>query len=235
MGASSEHPGSARAERREGATRPVRIAAHDVQLGGELVLPPDAVAIVVFVAGGGQASTRNHDIAAALQRDGFATLVCDLLTVREELADRLSDAYSLNITLLAARLATITRWCAARSELSELPLGYFAVGTGAAAALAAAAQHDHVLGIVARGGRPDLAGDALPEVTAATLFIAGGLDRHTMVANRVARERMRRARTELAIIPGAGPFFEERNAVAEVSRLASDWFRAALVVPSIAS
>jgi putative phosphoribosyl transferase len=170
-----------------------------------------------------------------MQNEGFATLLFDLLTPREEANDRLTDAYSGNVPFLSSRLMAATDWATSQSDIGDLPVGYFAAGVGAAAALVAATRRESVQCIVSRGGRPDLAGDALADVTAATLFIMGGMDRQVLVANRGARERMRRAKTELSIIPGAGHLCEERGVLEEGARLAADWFRMHLGTPWVAT
>lgn len=212
---------------RELEVRTVRIGVRDAHLGGDLCIPGDPAGLILFVHASGSSRThpRTREIATVLQREGFATLLFDLLTVREEASDRLTDAYRFNIPLLTARLVAVTDWVAVQHDVQDLAVGYFAAGPGAAVALTAAARRETVQSVVSRGGQPDLAGDALAEVTAATLFIVGGLDRQLLVANRGARERMRRARTELAIIPGAGHLCEEREVLEDATRLAADWFR----------
>lgn len=226
-----EQPGTGGA--RDPEIRAVRINCGDVQLTGDLAVPGDAAGLVLFAhgTGSGRMNTRNRDFASLLQREGFATLLFDLLTAREEANDRLTDAYRFDIPLLASRLVAVTDWAGGQHDVSDLPIGYFGAATGSAAALVAASQREHVQCIVSRGGQPDLAGEALGLVGAATLFIVGGMDRQMLVANRGARERMRHAKTELAIIPGAGHLCEERGILEEAGRLASDWFRTWLVAP----
>lgn len=215
--------------------RTVRIGVRDAHLAGDLCLTPgsDPAGLIIFVhaSGSSRAQPGAREIAAVLQREGFATLLLDLLTAREEANDRLTDAYRFNIPLLTTRLVAVTDWVAAQPDLQDLAVGYFGAGPGAAVALTAAARRETVQSVVSRGGQPDLAGDALADVTAATLFIVGGLDRQVLVANRDARERMRRARTELAIIPGAGHLCEEPDIVEHCARLAADWFRTYLGTP----
>lgn len=222
---------------RDPEVRVVRIKAGDAQLTGDLSVPGDAAGLVLFAhgTGTGRLQPRNRDIAAILQREGFATLLFDLLTPREEANDRLTDAYRFDVPLLAARLVAATDWVATQDDIGGLPAGYFGAETGSAAALVAASQRDTVQCVVSRGGQPDLAGEALSTVTAATLFIVGGLDRQVLVANRGARERMRNARTELAIIPGAGHLCEERGMLEEAARLAGDWFKTYMVAPWLAT
>lgn len=217
--------------------RVVRIAAGDTHLMGDLSIPSDAAGLVLFSHGSGSSrmQPRTRDLAARLQHEGFATLLFDLLTPREEANDRLTDAYSANVPFLSSRLMAATDWAASQADVAELPVGYFAAGVGAAAALVASTRREGVQCIVSRGGRPDLAGDALADVTAATLFIMGGMDRQVLVANRGARERMRRAKTELSIIPGADHLCEERGILEEGARLATDWFKAHLVTPWVAT
>ena len=140
-----------------------------------LGVPTDAVGLVVFAhgSGSGRLSPRNNRVAASLRDAGLATLLLDLLTPEEE-RDR---ANVFDIALLASRLSYATDWSIAAPETAHLPIGYFGASTGAGAALVAAAEPRPVVkAVVSRGGRPDMAGDALPRVVAPTLLIVGGLD-----------------------------------------------------------
>jgi putative phosphoribosyl transferase len=209
-------------------TRTLHIPSPGGVLTGDLTVPRDANGLVIFAHGSGSSrlSPRNRDVAAALQRQGFATLLFDLLTPREEAVDRLTGEYRFDIPRLSTRLIAVTDWVAGRDDLHGLPIGYFGASTGAAAALrAAAARSDIVRAVVSRGGRPDLAGPALEHVAAPTLLIVGGLDREVFTLNRAARERMRQAGVDLYIVPGATHLFEEPGALDEVTRVAADWFR----------
>jgi dienelactone hydrolase len=200
-------------------------AGRGVTLNGDLAVPPQARGIVAFAHGSGSSrlSPRNREVARALNAAGFATLLLDLLTEDEE-RDR---ANVFDIPLLASRLVGASDWLAARGELAELSLGYFGASTGAAAALAAAAELGERVGaVVSRGGRPDLAPD-LAAVRAPTLLIVGSDDREVLELNRQAQRQLRCA-NELAVIPGATHLFQEPGALEQVSRLAIDWFRSRL-------
>jgi dienelactone hydrolase len=161
-------------------------------------------------------------VAETLQSDGLATLLLDLLTAEEESRDRRDGSLRFDVALLASRLRAATVWAA--GVLPALPLGYFGASTGAAAALlAAAAEPDRVRAVVSRGGRPDLADDALSRVKAPTLLLVGGNDPLVLDLNRQALARLR-ALAELRVIPRATHLFEEPGTLAAVARAASDWF-----------
>ncbi len=199
----------------------LEIPPHD--LGAFLGVPPEPVGLVIFAHGSGSSrfSPRNGFVARELRTAGFATLLFDLLTAEESL-DR---ARVFDITLLAERLLEAVDWARRRPELASLPIGLFGASTGAAAALVAAAEEPEVVrAVVSRGGRPDLAGPALPKVRAPTLLIVGGHDTVVLELNRLARRRMA-APVELAVVPGAGHLFEEPGALERVVELARDWFR----------
>jgi putative phosphoribosyl transferase len=199
--------------------------APGLELAGELSLPGAARGLVAFAHGSGSSrmSPRNRLVAQALAGAGFATLLFDLLTQREE-ADR---ANVFDIPLLAERLVAASSWLARRDDVGTLPFGYFGASTGAAAALGAAARlGDRVGAVVSRGGRPDLAPD-LGAVRAPTLLIVGGADLQVLELNRRAQAQMR-CPVELAIVPAAGHLFEEPGALEQVSQLAIDWFAARL-------
>lgn len=212
--------------RAEGAhrtgTQEVRITLSDAELVGDLTLPEGARGVVLFAHGSGSSrhSPRNRQVASYLSASGdFGTLLFDLLTPAEDTV----YATRFDIALLARRLDAVTSWLIGRRGLGDLTLGYFGASTGAAAALAAAGTRGDVAAVVSRGGRPDLAGDALPHVKCPTLLIVGGADRQVIELNREAMERMT-APVEIAIVPGATHLFEEPGALEEVSRLAQLWF-----------
>jgi dienelactone hydrolase len=189
---------------------------------GALGLPASAQGLVLFAHGSGSSrlSPRNTYVARVLQEAGFATLLFDLLTERE---DRVYEA-RFDISLLAQRLSGATDWARGQATIKALPLGYFGASTGAAAALvAAAAQGEGVRAVVSRGGRPDLAMAALPRVSAATLLIVGGNDDIVIDLNRQAAAHLR-AVHELAIVPGASHLFEEPGTLEHVAQLAAQWF-----------
>ncbi|HET7398200.1 MAG TPA: phosphoribosyltransferase family protein [Intrasporangium sp.] len=201
----------------------VVVPADGHQLGAHLAVPGHPTGMVLFAHGSGSSrhSRRNRFVAGALNEAGIGTLLLDLLTQGEE-DDR---ATVFDIPLLAGRLLAATDWVATQPRLASLPIGYFGASTGAGAALVAAADAGRrVFAVVSRGGRPDLAGDRLPEVTAPTLLVVGGADEEVLELNRSARARLR-CPSELAVVPGATHLFEEPGALAEVSRLAGDWFR----------
>jgi pimeloyl-ACP methyl ester carboxylesterase len=205
----------------------VRIPAGAGWIEGEFNLPAPACGIVLFAHGSGSSrkSPRNQFVAASLQESGLGTLLMDLLTQEEELADLERGHLRFDIPFLADRLRAATLWLQARPEARGLPLGYFGASTGAAAALVAAADvEDPVKAIVSRGGRPDLAGDALERVKAPTLLIVGSRDPDVLALNRAALARLGKE-SKLSVVPGASHLFEEPGTLAEVARLASAWFR----------
>jgi dienelactone hydrolase len=204
----------------------VTVKAGRVALTGDLTVPPDAGGIVVFAhgSGSGRASPRNQAVAASLVKGGFATLLFDLLTRDEEIAERHTRHLRFDIPLLADRLIGALAWVDRQDRLAMLSIGLFGASTGAAAALVAAANVRDVGAVVSRGGRPDLAGDALPRVRCPTLLIVGGTDVEVMELNRRAMRQMT-ATTSLHIVPNAGHLFEEPGALREVSDVAARWFR----------
>jgi len=209
----------------------VRIPAGPVTVMADLRVPDGARGIVIFAHGSGSSrfSTRNRRVAEYLGRRRFATLLLDLLTPDEEAMDAQTAAFRFDIGRLGPRVSAAADWTATRPDLATLPIGLFGASTGAAAALIAAAERPRLIGaVVSRGGRPDLAGDALPRVEAPTLLIVGGDDEPVIAMNREAMRRMR-AKVELAIVPGATHLFEEPGTLEEVQRLAADWFDAHLV------
>jgi putative phosphoribosyl transferase len=204
----------------------VRVRAGSITLEGELQVPEGAVGVVLFAHGSGSSrhSSRNRFVAGALQAAGLATLLIDLLTPEEEAVDQHTAHLRFDIPLLADRLVATTHWLGEDPSTREFRVGYFGASTGAGAALvAAAALPDRVGAVVSRGGRPDLAGDALPRVRAPTLFIVGGRDLAVLELNRTAMARMGSI-TRLEIVPGATHLFEEPGALETVALLARDWF-----------
>ncbi len=211
---------------RDVAETSVRVVAGTVTLEGDLTVPEGARGVVLFAHGSGSSrfSPRNRFVARTLSEAGLATLLIDLLTQEEESVDVYTAHLRFDIGLLAQRLIGATDWLVRQPGTSHLPMGYFGASTGAAAALVAAAERpDVVRAIVSRGGRPDLAGSALPRVKAPTLLIVGGDDVQVIALNRQAMAQMR-AETRLAIVPGATHLFEEPGALEQVAVLALDWF-----------
>jgi dienelactone hydrolase len=208
-------------------------------LNGDLSLPERASGIVVFAHGSGSSrlSPRNRQVAERLQRGGLGTLLFDLLTEREEAVDLHTRELRFDIAMLAARLVAVTDWIdVSIAGGQRLRVGYFGASTGAGAALVATAQRtDRVGAVVSRGGRPDLAGDALPLVRTPTLLIVGSRDVPVIRLNEQAMERMSCAK-RLEIVPGATHLFEEPGALDAVANLALAWFRRYLdphVKPSV--
>ncbi len=207
-------------------TNEVRIPAGRATLDGNLTIIDQASTLVLFVHGSGSSrhSPRNQFVARTLNEAGLATLLFDLLTPEEEEVDLYSREHRFNISLLAERLVYATKWAKQRPQMRDLRVGYFGSSTGGAAALVAAAElANEVEAIVSRGGRPDLAGDALPKVKAPTLLIVGGEDDVVIELNETARARMR-CEVKMEIVPGATHLFEEPGALQRVARLAADWF-----------
>jgi dienelactone hydrolase len=206
-------------------TRPVQIRAGAALIDGDLAVPPRALGLVVFAHGSGSSrfSRRNREVAQTLEDGGFATLLLDLLTREEEAIDLRTREYRFDIDRLGHRVVAAIDWAAGESDISELPIACFGASTGAAAALIAAAERPNgVRAVISRGGRPDLAGEALPRVQAPTLLIVGGADDVVIDLNRQAMQRMR-AHVKLQIVPGATHLFEEPGTLEQVSRLALAW------------
>ena len=204
----------------------VKIHAGRAVLSGNLSIPEGASALVLFAHGSGSShhSPRNQFVARALNDSGLATLLFDLLTRDEETIDMQTRELRFDIHLLAQRLVHATKWAKEQEQTRDLRIGYFGSSTGGAAALVAAADNSHDAGaVVSRGGRPDLAGDALPKVQAPTLLIVGGNDDIVIELNEQARDRMR-CEVKLEIVPGATHLFEEPGTLEKVAKLASDWF-----------
>jgi pimeloyl-ACP methyl ester carboxylesterase len=193
-------------------------------LPGTLTLPPQAHGVVAFAhgSGSGRFSPRNRRVAARLNDGHLATLLFDLLTEAE--ADDRRNVF--DIPLLASRLGEAIDFLRSHASTRALPIGLFGASTGAAAALLAAADRpDDISAVVSRGGRPDLAGDALPRVRAPTLLVVGGADTEVLRLNRAAARRMTCA-VDLAVVPGATHLFEEPGTLDEVQELAARWFAA---------
>jgi pimeloyl-ACP methyl ester carboxylesterase len=203
----------------------VILRTSDAGLDGEVWLPAAASGIVLFAHGSGSSrfSTRNRYVAGELLRDGIGTLLFDLLTADEEQRDNLDARLRFDIKLLTRRLVGATRWLAGEDWAQGLRCGYFGASTGAAAALAASVDCD-VQAVVSRGGRPDLAGAALPRVTAPTLLIVGSHDPDVVDLNQQALAQLH-CEARLEIVPGATHLFEEPGTLEQVARLASRWFQ----------
>ena len=204
----------------------VQIQAGVAVLSGNLTIPENAVTLVLFAHGSGSSrnSPRNQFVARTINDAGLGTLLFDLLTPGEEEIDTYTGEHRFNIGLLAERLVYATRWAKQQEGIRDLHVGYFGSSTGGGAALVAAAELPSEVGaVVSRGGRPDLAGDALPKVEAPTLLIVGGNDDIVIELNQMARDQMR-CEVKLEIVPGATHLFEEAGALERVANLASDWF-----------
>jgi putative phosphoribosyl transferase len=202
----------------------MKVRAADLE--GELTVPATALGIVVFAHGSGSTrhSPRNRYVADILNDGSLGTLLIDLLTVGEQAADRETGQLRFDIPFLANRLVAITQWLHEQPQAASLKIGYFGASTGAGAALVAAADVPRLIHtVVSRGGRPDLAGDALPRVMAPTLAIVGGNDPEVLELNRRALARMNCAKA-LHVIPGASHLFEEPGALEQVAKLARAWF-----------
>ena len=210
--------------------REVEIPVGRIRLEGSLFLPEDAAGLVIFAHGSGSSrhSSRNRFVAGKIQEAGLGTLLFDLLTPQE---DR-NYENRFDIERLTGRLETAAQWSLIEARPQRPALGLFGASTGAAAALCAAAQMgDRVQAVVPRGGRPDLAGDALRSVTAPTLLIVGQCDEVVLELNRDALDALRGAK-ELSIVAGATHLFEEPGALEEVARLATRWLKRYLAPPS---
>ena len=204
----------------------LQIPTHRAVLDGTLTVPPDASGVVLFVHGSGSSrhSPRNQFVARTLNEAGLATLLFDLLTPAEERDDWATRRHRFDIGLLSARLLEVTRWAMGEAELARLPIGYFGSSTGAAGALVSAAElGQEISAVVSRGGRPDLAGDALERVVSPTLLIVGSEDDVVIRLNEQARERLR-CETRFDVIPRATHLFDEPGTLERVAELASQWF-----------
>jgi putative phosphoribosyl transferase len=210
-----------------GQSRTEQIPSGQILLEGELLVPVGASGVVLFAHGSGSSrhSPRNQFVARTIREAGVGTLLFDLLTQEEETVDIRTRHLRFDIGLLAERLVDATSWIKRGTDTSHLKVGYFGSSTGGGAALVAAAIVGEDIGaVVSRGGRPDLAGDALPKVKSPTLLIVGGLDYPVIRMNEDAYRQLR-CEKELKIIPGATHLFEEPGTLEEVARLAADWFQ----------
>ena len=204
----------------------VYILLDEITLEGDLTIPPEARGIVLFAHGSGSSrhSPRNQSVARVLQEANLATLLVDLLTPEEEQIDIRTRHLRFDIGLLSERLVGISDWLADGLDTRDLRIGYFGASTGAAAALVAASERQHlVAAIVSRGGRPDLAKERIALVRAPTLFIVGENDEHVLDLNRNAFKRLK-VEKDLQIVLGASHLFEEQGALEEVARLSQEWF-----------
>lgn len=203
----------------------VEVPAGGSLLVGDLTVPtrPDGIVLFAHGTGSSRHSPRNRQVAAGLNRVGFATLLLDLLTEAEEREDRRTGALRFDVDLLAERLTDAVDWLGADLPTSELPVGVFGASTGAAAALIAATrQPERVAAVVSRGGRPDLAGEALAQVRVPVLLVVGGADTAVLELNQQAARQLPHA--ELAVVPGATHLFEEPGALEAVADLAAGCF-----------
>ena len=208
----------------------VSIPAGGAVLQGDLSMPSSPKGIVLFAHGSGSSrhSPRNRYVAEVLNERSLGTLLVDLLTAEEEQEDEVTAQLRFDIDLLTQRLAAIADWLARLPQVRGHEIGLFGASTGAAAALTTAAERPELVkAVVSRGGRPDLAGSKASLDRAPTLLIVGGKDTPVIQMNRDAMARMT-CKTELKIVPGATHLFEERGALAQVARLAADWFTAHL-------
>ena len=199
----------------------IQIPIDSITLEGNLTIPEEAKGIVVFAHGSGSSrfSSRNRFVAQELQKEGLGTLLFDLLTAEEERIDMVTAHLRFDIDLLA-------NWLLSNPDTKNLNIGYFGASTGAAAALIAAKEHAGVVkAVVSRGGRPDLAEKALPDVKAPTLLIVGGQDFQVIEMNQWALDRLKAEQKELKIVPGATHLFEEPGTLEEVADLAGEWFK----------
>jgi dienelactone hydrolase len=210
-----------------GTIKAVEVPVGATTLNADLRVPPGAKGLVIFAHGSGSSrfSARNRQVAEFLGERGFATLLLDLLTSDEEAIDVHTAEYRFDIARLGPRVSAAADWAATRADLgAALRIGCFGASTGAAAALIAAADRPATIAaVVSRGGRPDLAGDALRRVEAPTLLIVGGHDEPVIEMNRDAMRQMH-AHVELEIVPGATHLFEEPGTLEQVSGLAAGWF-----------
>lgn len=200
----------------------VLIPVDEIALPGELILPKDAQGIVIFSHGSGSSrlSPRNRMVAEYLHRLKFGTLLFDLLTQEED------SVYEnrFNIGFLTDRLVAVTQWLENQPDVQHCPLAYFGASTGAASALRAAAKLPQIKAVISRGGRPDLAMEALSVVKAPTLLIVGSWDEEVIALNQKALEQMRGI-AQLVLVPGATHLFEEPGKMQEVEKLAGAWLQ----------
>jgi putative phosphoribosyl transferase len=203
----------------------VRIPCGDVTLEGDLAISPKAPGLVLFVHGSGSSrhSPRNQFVADVIRKTGIGTLLFDLLTTDEEVEDSVTSRLRFDIAMLADRLIAVTRWV--NRHMPQYRIGYFGSSTGGGAALVGAAELGNLISaIVSRGGRPDLAGEALPKVLAPTLLIVGEYDDVVIRLNEGAFAELK-CQKGLSIVPRATHLFEEPGALKEVAQLAAEWFQ----------
>jgi putative phosphoribosyl transferase len=212
---------------REASVRSVEIPTDGVGLTGDLAIPPAATGVVLFAhgSGSGRHSPRNKLVARTIEASGVATLLFDLLSPEEEREDATSGHLRFDIGLLARRLAHAARFIGEHAETLHLGMGFFGASTGGAAALVAASElGPQVQAVVSRGGRPDLAGDALSRVNSPTLLIVGERDEFVLQLNRDAYARLR-CQKQIALVARATHLFGEPGALEEVASLATAWFK----------
>lgn len=204
---------------------PAEIPAGKEFLHGDLVIPANASGVVIFAhgSGGSRFNPRNRYVAEVLQKSGIGTLLIDLLTKEEEF-DSQATELRFDTPLLAERLLSATEWVEHHHDAGSLPIGFFGISTGSAATLIAALEHGRIAAIVSRGGRPDLADDALSRIAVPTLFIVGGEDSRIVILNLEAYELLPGPK-KFEVIPGAGHLFEEPGKLEHVANLSKKWFR----------
>ena len=215
----------------KGINKCIRIPADDVFLLGDLQIPEESVALVVFAYGSGRSrnNPRNRHIARIFRSCGIGTLLCELLTEEEEVEDEATEKYRHDAKLLAKRLVEVTRWAASEPGIKNLPMGYFGACAGGAAALIAAARMKSKVGaVVSRGGRMDLAIKALPRVKCPTLLIVGGNDTVGLELNREALPRLTCPK-RMVEVTGASHLFGEPGKLEEMAELSAGWFHLHLV------
>ena len=195
-------------------------------LRGDLLVPEDAAGLVIFAhgSGSGRLSPRNQFVAEVIRRRNIGTLLFDLLTEEEESVDIYTRHLRFDVSLLAERLVAVAKWTAQQQDTDGLPKGFFGASTGAGGALVAAAEiGSGIRAVVSRGGRPDLAGDALGRVETPVLLIVGGHDEPVIEMNQEAYEKLQSVK-EIKIVPGASHLFEEPGTLETAAQLAADWF-----------
>lgn len=205
---------------------PIKITIKEKCLSGLLDVPPQSHGLVIFAHGSGSSrlSPRNQYVASYLSNANFATLLFDLLTPEEEEIDNISGEFRFNIQLLAERLMQVTAWALKQRAIDKYKIGYFGSSTGAAGALIAASHYQkEISAVVSRGGRPDLAAEALQNVKAPTALIVGGEDTQVIELNEEAQSQMHNV-NKLEIIPGATHLFEEAGTLEQVAKVATEWF-----------
>lgn len=208
--------------------RSIDIPLKNVVLKGDLSVPPNATALVLFSHGSGSSrfSPRNMYVANKLKEEGLGTLLFDLLTLKEDLVYQTR----FNIDLLTQRLVAVTKWVKRQQLTKDMALGYFGASTGAASAIRAAAHlGSDIMAVVSRGGRPDLAYSALMRLKAPTLLIVGGWDQEVLELNQKAYEKLN-CKKKLEIIPQASHLFGEKGKLEDVARSSANWFNKWLVV-----